>query len=259
MVSIGCSLSSISNIPYSLFFTDIQDSPEENILPLFQLSNEFIVSCIQQKLSVLIHCVYGQSRSVSLCVAYLVHEGMSLEEALNLMMQVHPTTCINPGFLSQLHLFANRRIFPAEYSLLTSQYNRHRGETAKFQYKSSGRRIKCRNCGYTLCLTSEVVTRRDSLSVTRQFQDSFWKGYSPQHPEPKPLSFLSNEYVFISPPRWTDEMIVQLVAANEYQAPLVCPKCTSEVGIWRRKGLLVCDDCVAVDLFGLSHRSIRLP
>ena len=175
------------------------------------------------------------------------------------MMRNHPTTSINPGFLSQLHLYANRRIYPAEYDLLHFQYYRYRDEMSNSQHVPFGRKIKCKKCGYVLCLTSEVVTQRDSECILKKFLDSFWSGYSSQHSSAKTISKLSKDFVLISPCRWSDAMIIRSIAEDKCEAPLSCPQCVSEVGGWRRKGLLVCDDYVSVDLFGLLKANIRLP
>ena len=52
-----------------------------------------------------VHCIYGQSRSVTVIISYLIcYHQMSLSSALSLMQDKHPSCCINPGFISQLHL-----------------------------------------------------------------------------------------------------------------------------------------------------------
>lgn len=53
--------------------------------------------------------------------AYLIEffssKHMSLAELLAYLLKAKPDICINPGFLSQLHLFYYRHVFPAEYDL----------------------------------------------------------------------------------------------------------------------------------------------
>lgn len=261
MLSIGCTLSSTENLVYSLAFPDIQDSPDQNILSLFVSANEFLDTCRQQKLSTLIHCVYGQSRSVTLCIAYLIHMGMNLEEAMTYVKNKHNAICVNPGFLSQLHLYAFRNQYSAEYSLLLShhdQYGLHRG-ISEYECPLSNRRIKCKHCGNTLCMSSDIIMKRDSTTFISRYTDNFWKGFTNIRSFSTALSMNSNEFVYIFPPKWLNEMMSTFINENKSEFSIICPNCTSEVGLWRRNGLLVCDDFVAVDMFGLLKSNIRLP
>jgi len=109
--------------------------------------------------NVVVHCVHGQSRSAATIVAFLSsplraqathaahaahvwrttastdahahapahalgHEDaestMSLDQALGFLKRRVSRICINPGFLSQLHLYYHRHLFPAEYAMVMS-------------------------------------------------------------------------------------------------------------------------------------------
>lgn len=60
----------------------------------------------QQPTNVLVHCVYGQSRSAAICVAYLMAtRRLSLRDAYDAVAKARPCIYINPGFLRQLALF----------------------------------------------------------------------------------------------------------------------------------------------------------
>lgn len=118
------------NIFYSRKFKylciDIQDIPNENILRYLPKAISFIESCVTQNennksnnnKSILVHCVYGQSRSCAMCIAYLMYISIrSLSPSyassnkdllsscyLNLL-EMRPCMAINPGFIRQLEIF----------------------------------------------------------------------------------------------------------------------------------------------------------
>lgn len=93
--------------PSVVHCVDILDMEEELILPFFDECIQFIHASIHGKrTAVLVHCVYGQSRSATICVAYLMATlRMSLLEAYDAVQRARPCIYINPGFLRQLELF----------------------------------------------------------------------------------------------------------------------------------------------------------
>lgn len=112
------------------------------------------------KKNIVVHCVHGQSRSAATIVAYLTSlpgsidaPPLTLPEALTLLKSKCPRICINPGFLSQLHLWCNRDRFPAEYNMVLN----HKAEQTVFGNVPSitdiyaGQRkasyyLRCRGC-----------------------------------------------------------------------------------------------------------------
>lgn len=85
---------------------------DELLLPFFAECIAFIDTNItstidqQQPINVLVHCVYGQSRSAAICVAYLMAtQHLSLRDAYDAVAKARPCIYINPGFLHQLALF----------------------------------------------------------------------------------------------------------------------------------------------------------
>lgn len=110
VVSVGCedvrdtlSLEDNARINY-LCFPHILDTPEEIILHIFARTTAFIAIQLEQKRSVLVHCIYGQSRSAAVVAAFLISQGYKLSEALTLLKSRHDNICINPGFLSQVRV-----------------------------------------------------------------------------------------------------------------------------------------------------------
>jgi dual specificity phosphatase 12 len=123
VVSIGCSdprtedplLESREKLQY-LCFPHILDTPEAIILHIFTRTTDFITAQHQQGRAVLVHCIYGQSRSATVIVAFLLSTGRSLAEALTLLKLKHDHICINPGFLAQVSKLPNLIYFNCEYT-----------------------------------------------------------------------------------------------------------------------------------------------
>jgi predicted protein tyrosine phosphatase len=97
-----------------LSFPTILDTPESIILHIFAKTTAFIASQLEKKSphshthshthshSVLVHCVYGQSRSAAVIVAFLLSKGYKVSEALIMLKSKHSNICVNPGFISQV-------------------------------------------------------------------------------------------------------------------------------------------------------------
>ncbi|CAI5701727.1 unnamed protein product [Peronospora effusa] len=92
--------------PCDVLLIDILDMEDELLLPYFNKCIHFIKKHLMRETSVLVHCVYGQSRSAAVCVAYLMAtQDKTLLEAYDVVQQARQCISINPGFLRQLELF----------------------------------------------------------------------------------------------------------------------------------------------------------
>lgn len=100
--------SSPDNIHYCEL--DIDDETTFNIVPFLEPSYEFIT---EHHDNILIHCVWGQSRSVSCLIYYLIKKyKLTYKEALTIIHQQRPTARPNNGFIAQLHramVISNKR------------------------------------------------------------------------------------------------------------------------------------------------------
>ncbi|KAI6182276.1 hypothetical protein M3Y97_00362600 [Aphelenchoides bicaudatus] len=77
----------------------IEDVPEEDLLPHFDVISDQIHAVIQDGGNVLVHCVAGVSRSASICLAYLTkYHFRSLRSAYHLMCEKRPMVRPNIGF-----------------------------------------------------------------------------------------------------------------------------------------------------------------
>lgn len=81
----------------------VDDSPDENISKLFDLSYLFIERFICDGKKVFVHCHAGMSRSVTIVAYYLMRRfGKSVDEAIAIIRKHRPIASPNPGFVLQL-------------------------------------------------------------------------------------------------------------------------------------------------------------
>jgi protein-tyrosine phosphatase len=91
------------NIIY--FSCPIYDVPESNIVQHFDDIYHFIEE-VAKDCPVLVHCVRGASRSVSVVIAYLMKKNnWDVETALTYVKERRSVANPNIGFLQQLHIY----------------------------------------------------------------------------------------------------------------------------------------------------------
>lgn len=85
----------------------ILDLPSENLVERLDECVAFIQDgFLRLGRGVLVNCVFAQSRSAAVVVAYLMkQEGISLAQAVGRVLEAQPTVHINPGFEAQLSLY----------------------------------------------------------------------------------------------------------------------------------------------------------
>mmetsp|Transcript_46908 Transcript_46908/g.73215 ORF Transcript_46908/g.73215 Transcript_46908/m.73215 type:complete len:368 (-) Transcript_46908:290-1393(-) len=82
-----------------------KDSEEEDISRLFGPACEFIENARVGSGKILVHCIAGRSRSVSVVLAYLMnHRRMNLEDAFVLVKEKRPFAWPNDSFWKQLQV-----------------------------------------------------------------------------------------------------------------------------------------------------------
>lgn len=160
--------------PCDVLLVDILDMEDELLLPHFGRCIKFLAKHIKQQEpvgAVLVHCVYGQSRSAAICVAYLMHSRrLPLLEAYDVVQRARPCISINPGFLRQLELFQRMQNDPdimgatpghAELRTMMAQKQRLKTGTADIetvpQLERPTSSLSCRKCNYVLCSTRNQV------------------------------------------------------------------------------------------------------
>ncbi|GLV39449.1 uncharacterized protein CBL_13328 [Carabus blaptoides fortunei] len=87
------------------------DSPDQNLTQYFTLCNDFIHAARLRDGNVLIHCLAGMSRSVTVAVAYIMSvTNLSWKEALKVVRAGRAVANPNIGFQKQLQDFENTRL-----------------------------------------------------------------------------------------------------------------------------------------------------
>jgi dual specificity MAP kinase phosphatase len=91
----------------------ISDHAGQNLASFFPQAIEFIDKGRAQKKGVLVHCLAGISRSVTVMLAYLMaHRQLSLNEAYNMILKRKANIDPNFHFMHQLHSF-EKQLFDA--------------------------------------------------------------------------------------------------------------------------------------------------
>ncbi|CAD8197182.1 unnamed protein product [Paramecium octaurelia] len=84
----------------------IEDKPENDISQYFEECIQYIDQVVAQNKNILVHCYGGQSRSVSIIIAYVMRKlSIDAEKAFNYVKERHPRAEPNHGFLNQLKTF----------------------------------------------------------------------------------------------------------------------------------------------------------
>jgi hypothetical protein len=112
------------------------DSPHSNLEPVFNECYEFIN---QANGNVLIHCMAGRSRSVTIGASYLMQKyNLKLDEAMQRIVTIRPSSNPNEGFIEQLKEFeqslqdiGNAAIIPPETTHRSPQKPKHKNKSKK--------------------------------------------------------------------------------------------------------------------------------
>ncbi|POM77855.1 Hypothetical protein PHPALM_4694 [Phytophthora palmivora] len=213
--------------PCEVLLIDILDMEDELLLPHFDECIAFLKKNLVSEGGVLVHCVYGQSRSAAICVAFqMATQDKTLLEAYNVVQQARPCISINPGFLRQLELFERMGNdpevmgnTPAHAELRTMMAQRQRMKTgvadiiATPQLTRPGNSICCRKCNYVLCTTRNQVSH---ISPDTAISNDICAG------------------IFVEPMQW---MVSDSVFVRNNDGKLLCPSCKAKLGSWNWIGV----------------------
>ena len=187
----GCSLPpDAARTTSALTFDSLHDAPEAPIAAIFAQTNAFISAGLAAHEAVVVHCVYGQSRSAAVVAAYLLSTGTPLDAALALIKAKRPTTCINPGFMAQLLLVerggglasAAVRLIRSTYpSAAPSAFSTGAYTTAP-PFRGGGA-LLCKACKHVLGGRADILEAADAdcAAFLAAHTDEYWRGYRPLH------------------------------------------------------------------------------
>jgi dual specificity phosphatase 12 len=145
---------------------------DELLLRHFAACIDFLADHTQQRQGrALVHCVYGQSRSAAVCVAFLMAtRRLSLREAYDQVQRARPCIHINTGFLRQLELFERMGADARELGESAAHAEFRAMVAAKDWTASSspevvamplvespGRVLRCKKCSFVLCSPNNQV------------------------------------------------------------------------------------------------------
>ncbi|XP_017780305.1 PREDICTED: dual specificity protein phosphatase 15 [Nicrophorus vespilloides] len=160
------------------------DSPDQNLTQYFPLCNDFIHAARLREGNVLIHCLAGMSRSVTVAVAYIMTcTNLSWKEALKVVRAGRAVANPNLGFQKQLQDFEDSKLleerrrlkerFPSlalvtldeeQCALMLNNYE----QLLLSRTICDGRCVMGQQCPTGVCRTSETrrSRRRSSRSQT---------------------------------------------------------------------------------------------
>lgn len=288
VLSVGCLpvVPLPEEVKHNAEFSQIMDKPEERIISIFTITDEFIKTNLSEG-KILVHCVYGQSRSCSVAVSYLMNVlNIPLRSAIQMVREARPTICINPGFLCQLHVMSLRDACLPTYSLLMGPAKHGHWSHSLSEPRATRGAIKClnRSCRHILASSGDVVMPIDYTSLMKEELDSFWNGYFPLH-DTKAWTSIDRskheDWIPLGPLPWILEKL-SIPTAGDVVSPspakrarvagvgndgtspkeegeLQCPGCGNVCGFWRERGLAVCNDFILVHLFALNKSAVVLP
>jgi hypothetical protein len=149
-------------------------------------------------MNVLVHCIYGQSRSVTVTISYLMSIGIDLQASIDMIKRARPCICINPGFLCQLLLLSKlghdspyvKTIINTTTTASSSTTNTIRNNDTTTSSSGNGKMF-CKYCNniidsIEMILHPNLCTCLNNCQCVNYYHqfltinvDDFWKGYKP--------------------------------------------------------------------------------
>jgi dual specificity phosphatase 12 len=240
-----------------LQFFHLLDLPTANLLGVLDAACAFIREALQQQHSVLVHCVYGQSRGPAVCAAYLMQStDMTVAAAVAQLTCARPAVQINAGFLAQLQLWyacslqcssdaaaaataaATARWFL--YAIGSSSSSNQIAPAAAAATTQLQRRYVCRKCRHALFTSSNVIDHSHAIVQLVSTAASAATGYTTTAVDKSTgITSMHRQQactsIFIEPVEWCS--IVPLYGTEK----LMCPgTCGSKLGAYDGKQGLVC-------------------
>eukprot|EP01117_Protostelium_nocturnum_P010305 TRINITY_DN3701_c0_g1_i1.p1 TRINITY_DN3701_c0_g1~~TRINITY_DN3701_c0_g1_i1.p1 ORF type:complete len:336 (-),score=65.43 TRINITY_DN3701_c0_g1_i1:28-1035(-) len=228
-------LSSETSINHKIM--NIKDDDDEFVIRFFDETNLFIEKAMKSRGKVLVHCMMGLSRSVSIVAAYLIHTfGMSDIVALKKVEDKRGLISPNEGFRNQLRL----------YSLMEGKLD---GSTRYHKIYQIGL-LKSKRDNAQLNRNALQVRPPQGVQQAEQYacfhcsSFLFHKGNVYQH-EPfnssKVIPEDSCNFYFVEPLAWmaatgSEELIM------ENSGIIYCQECDNSMGEWNWRGS-ACPDC----------------
>jgi len=232
----------------------MDDDLEEDLLINLSQCLDFLM----QPGAVLVHCMAGISRSVSVVMAYLMHtEQLTVTHALDSICQIRQIASPNVNFLEQLEIYESmgapkainlqHRLYR---SFVLTQMAEHIQTNTELVHHLPMAPDPFYSAPLNVCdddMQSDKATYRCSTcrrvlfcgnSVLRHLVPSFKRKLADEPPEPvvaglvvKPVedneeknTVVCQRELFVEPIEWMRETLLQM------QSKLLCPKCNAKLG-----------------------------
>ncbi|KAH9115679.1 hypothetical protein LEN26_012961 [Aphanomyces euteiches] len=229
--------------PVETLCIDILDMEDAFILEHFDTCLAFLKEQARIGKSTLVHCVYGQSRSATICVAFvMLIDRMSLEASYDRVQAARPCIHINRGFLAQLELFQAMQCqlvgassAHATYRTMATAQRRSRDRLLALDDDSlhgapgTAKRIYCMKCNFHLCSHDNAVFHAHKSASAATACGS----------------------LFVEPMPW-----MQLMEAGD-QGKLSCPRCKSKLGVFSWFGIKCTQGMFCQPAFQLSTARVE--
>ena len=101
-------LGSVASFPYDFNYerSDLRDTEDEDIITEFYRIVPIIHEELSKGKSVLVHCIWGKSRSCSFVAAYLIkYKHFTTDQALDFIKQKRCQICPNANYVRQLRQY----------------------------------------------------------------------------------------------------------------------------------------------------------
>jgi hypothetical protein len=283
VVSLGCKPSNIPPTVVHIYFPNIRDECDEYLvkfwISLFSELNNIKKSTTRK---VLIHCVYGQSRSAATILAlHLLSSKDSLQNAFHQLKIVKSDISINPSFIYQLQFLNSLTISSVEtsnledvslksiFKSLNTQYQFHENnfelsdiapsicENSADSYLQ--KIILCKSCKGFLASDLDVIHLIPCYSDTvMSYLDEFWLEWmrcNDRIAKPSHQPSMDGN-IFVSPLPWIINQLNMAKRNGSTSEQICCPHCSMVVGSWVAKSLNFICPFLPVDCFALCRRSI---
>ncbi|KAH8602211.1 protein-tyrosine phosphatase-like protein [Bisporella sp. PMI_857] len=240
---------------------DALDVEDENLLGEFEKTGSFIENGLREgkdgrKGAVLVHCAVGKSRSVTVCIAFLLRKyNCTVESALKLIQKVREIAEPNEGFMKQLELYKEmgcprdidghpryqRWLYQREVDLalaagMAPDTLRFEDEQQQEQQAGGEKQVelRCRKCRQTLATTPYLDSHLPNSSIRPATIQSSRISSPTTNLPPAPSSNVCTHH-FLHPLSWMRTELEQGLLSGKLECPNA--KCKAKLGQYAWQGM----------------------
>ncbi|KAK9468198.1 dual specificity phosphatase [Lipomyces arxii] len=216
----------------------VDDDDEEDLIRYFPKTNAFINDALESGGAVLVHCIAGISRSVTITTAYIMSDRqITVGEALAIVCEGRAVANPNESFLEQLEVYAKDNYTVNENSVEYRRWKlRKESEIAAAAGTAplptiysdvkagldSTVELRCKKCRCPVAQSSAIVPHTPQTRADTKIG-------------PRTVSILSAQcmHYFTDPVRWMQPELEKGLLEGKFD----CPKCKTKIGSYRWQGM----------------------